>query len=660
MQEEKSPWQLRFERERKARKESEFLLEDKSRELWEINQDLEKQVSERTESLNKALIKARKADDAKSTFLANMSHEIRTPLNAILGFSDLLVNDETSSTQNKKHAEIINSSANNLLAIINDILDISKIESGNFEVSIEETNIYSVCEHTVELFSKNAIEKNIKILFNMDLNIPKGILTDGSRIRQVFSNILSNAIKFTPTYGVITFNVMQIDKIEDEILLRFEIIDSGIGIAEEQLESIFKPFVQIDHKSNRQYQGTGLGLSICSHIIEAFNSKLKVESSIGNGTKFWFDLKVKACAEEFSKTDYPKNLNIKIIENENDLSDHVKAYLSKLGTINNDNQNIDLIVYSYQKKDKEELKLIRKNNLNIPRLILFEYDEDLIKFNAADLEEGIALPFYPSKVNDTINELLKKSTKSVDIEDNDLKIISKDSFDAKILVAEDNMANQVLISYILEELKIDFEIKSNGEEALEAYQKEKFDLVLMDINMPVLDGISALNQIREYEKENNLNKTPIVALTANAIKGDKEKFLSLGMDDYLSKPINKNELNDLFKKFLNNSEEKSKTTVIDYEAIKKKLGISEEIVKLIVNKFKKDIKNDLDDLEDYVLEGNIHEIKQKSHYIKNSCLNMCMDEAADILQSMETKTEDTSELKTLFSKFQNIINNLES
>ena len=660
MQEEKSPWQLRFERERKARKESEFLLEDKSRELWEINQDLEKQVSERTESLNKALIKARKADDAKSTFLANMSHEIRTPLNAILGFSDLLVYDKTSSTQNKKHAEIINSSANNLLAIINDILDISKIESGNFEVSIEETNIYSVCEHTVELFSKNAIEKNIKILFNMDLNIPKGILTDGSRIRQVFSNILSNAIKFTPTYGVITFNVMQIDKIEDEILLRFEIIDSGIGIAEEQLESIFKPFVQIDHKSNRQYQGTGLGLSICSHIIEAFNSKLKVESSIGNGTKFWFDLKVKACAEEFSKTDYPKNLNIKIIENENDLSDHVKAYLSKLGTINNDNQNIDLIVYSYQKKDKEELKLIRKNNLNIPRLILFEYDEDLIKFNAADLEEGIALPFYPSKVNDTINELLKKSTKSVDIEDNDLKIISKDSFDAKILVAEDNMANQVLISYILEELKIDFEIKSNGEEALEAYQKEKFDLVLMDINMPVLDGISALNQIREYEKENNLNKTPIVALTANAIKGDKEKFLSLGMDDYLSKPINKNELNDLFKKFLNNSEEKSKTTVIDYEAIKKKLGISEEIVKLIVNKFKKDIKNDLDDLEDYVLEGNIHEIKQKSHYIKNSCLNMCMDEAADILQSMETKTEDTSELKTLFSKFQNIINNLES
>ena len=660
MQEEKSPWQLRFERERKARKESEFLLEDKSRELWEINQDLEKQVSERTESLNKALIKARKADDAKSTFLANMSHEIRTPLNAILGFSDLLVYDKTSSTQNKKHAEIINSSANNLLAIINDILDISKIESGNFEVSIEETNIYSVCEHTVELFSKNAIEKNIKILFNMDLNIPKGILTDGSRIRQVFSNILSNAIKFTPTYGVITFNVMQIDKIEDEILLRFEIIDSGIGIAEEQLESIFKPFVQIDHKSNRQYQGTGLGLSICSHIIEAFNSKLKVESSIGNGTKFWFDLKVKACAEEFSKTDYPKNLNIKIIENENDLSDHVKAYLSKLGTINNDNQNIDLIVYSYQKKDKEELKLIRKNNLNIPRLILFEYDEDLIKFNAADLEEGIALPFYPSKVNDTINELLKKSTKSVDIEDNDLKIISKDSFDAKILVAEDNMANQVLISYILEELKIDFEIKSNGKEALEAYQKEKFDLVLMDINMPVLDGISALNQIREYEKENNLNKTPIVALTANAIKGDKEKFLSLGMDDYLSKPINKNELNDLFKKFLNNSEEKSKTTVIDYEAIKKKLGISEEIVKLIVNKFKKDIKNDLDDLEDYVLEGNIHEIKQKSHYIKNSCLNMCMDEAADILQSMETKTEDTSELKTLFSKFQNIINNLES
>ena len=591
MNEEINSWQLRFKRERNARKESELLLENKSRELWEINQGLEKQISGRTESLKKALEKAQKADDAKSTFLANMSHEIRTPLNAILGFSDLLANDGSLNTQNKKQAEIINSSANNLLTIINDILDISKIESGNFEISEEKTNLHFICDHIVELFSKNAIEKNIKLYFNFDINIPSCILIDGVRLRQVLSNLISNAIKFTPEFGFINIDIKQIKKTNSEVFLNFEIEDTGIGIANEGLKTIFKPFVQIDHKSNRQYQGTGLGLSICSHIIKAFDSKMYVESDIGKGTKFYFDLKTKICEDSFLQKEYIKNLNFALDESHDNLYENIKQYLKIFGSINDTNKKVDLIICAYSSKNKEEIELFRKANKNTPILILFEYESDLKRFGNKSNEEKIALPFYPSKINDSISDLLRESRQSSNLVDSSFEKNKKDSFDAKILIAEDNSANQELISYILEDLGVDFIIKSNGKETFEIFKTQDFDLILMDINMPVLDGVETFKQIREYEKQNNLNKIPIVALTANAIKGDKEKFIDLGMDDYLSKPINTNELIDIFKKFLNNEPSNIKVQM-DFDAIEKKLGISKQIVTLIVNKFKDEIKKD--------------------------------------------------------------------
>ena len=619
----------------------------------------------------KSQIRAQRADEAKSTFLANMSHEIRTPLNAILGFSELLSKSDELNTQNKKQASIIQSSANSLLTIINDILDISKIESGNFDLTIENTDLYYTSEQVVELFSKRASEKDIKLIFNLDYKIPLCIKSDGVRIKQVLSNLLSNAIKFTPNNGKVLLNIELLENDNKKAKIRFKVEDTGIGIPKEKLETIFNPFVQVDHKSNREFDGTGLGLSICTHIIQSLGSKIEVTSEVGSGTTFIFDLVFEICEEaSFISSKYSNDINFKIIDTQSDIFHYVKRYLNILGTINDESKKYNMLVCSCTTKSIERLEEVRQEYKNVPLLILFEYEKDVSMFELNANEHSLALPFYASKVNDAMQELLRKTNPDIKIDEK----IDKKKFNANILVAEDNPANQELITYILDSIGISFTIKGNGKETLEEYKKNSlYDLILMDINMPEMDGIEAFKQIREYEKENNILKTPIIALTANAIKGDKEKFLNLGMDWYLSKPINTDELNQLFDKFLNknpsnqyvksnNLEEETDfeelSTSIDIEKITNNLGVSSSIAKLIIEKFKKEILNDLEELESFISKNSSEEIVQKAHYIKNSCLNVYLDEVCDLLQMLENKELIKDMRIELFNKIKRLISHV--
>lgn len=544
MSEERNPWKIRFERERKARKESENLLEKKSLELWNINQDLEKKVNERTESLKNALIKAEKADRAKSDFLANMSHEIRTPLNAIIGFSKYLSTSDNLGEKDLKHASIIESSASSLLSILNDILDFSKIESGNFEISKSPCNILKTCNQVVELFSQKSNEKYISLEYNFDQDIPVHIISDEVRLKQVISNLISNAIKFTTDYGKVKFNLNLINKSETHALLEFEIIDSGIGIPENRIDSILNPFIQLEHISNKHNVGTGLGLSICNNILKLLDSKLEVTSQVGTGSIFKFYLETEISHEIQENTD----------------------------------------------------------------ITLFE-NNDLI---------------------------------------------------GKILVAEDNVANQELIRLILSDMNFDFEIASNGKEVYEIYKKHptSYDFILMDINMPVLNGIEAFYLIRDFEEENIIEEIPVIALTANAIKGDKERFLSLGMNDYLSKPINVDELKKVAAKYLDSAQsnsnleakvQSSKASNINIQKIVNNIGISENIAQMIVKKFQQEIPKDLNELSQYIDKEERNNIIQKAHYIKNSCLNVALDDACGILEEMESTSLTLQEIKKKFN-----------
>lgn len=603
----------------------------------------------------KSQLKAKKADDAKSTFLANMSHEIRTPLNAIIGFSDLLSKANDMGTQNRKQAQIINSSAVSLLSIINDILDISKIDSGNFTLSLEESNIVLISEHVVELFSKRANEKHIKLIFNLDPRVPSCIVTDGVRLKQVLSNLLSNAIKFTPNEGKVLLNISLIQLQENKAKIRFEIEDTGIGIAEDKIDTIFNPFIQVDNKSNRQYQGTGLGLSICSHIIKALNSHIYINSVVNKGTKFYFEIDVETCIDNLNyNKNFTSQLSFKIINKNNEVFEHAKQYLNLFGKDIENNSKFDILVYCSNQDMLEQINTIRNDFPNKPTLILLNYEDEIIQLDLNKNEQALALPFYASKLNDSIEELLNKTNKrQIDTDNLDTQYIGN------ILIAEDNSANQELISYILDGMGVNYTIKENGHEIVNEYKNNSYDLILMDINMPILDGIEAFKLIRKYENEKALDKTPIVALTANAIKGDKERFLDIGMDNYLTKPINVKELKrifDIYLKFKDDLKkekrfEKSniiKNINLDANKISSKLGISDNIANLLINKFKKEIVSDLGQLEDLIEQGKSSEISQKAHYIKNSCLNLCLDEVCILLEELEQEDLNQKQKEKLF------------
>jgi len=496
------------------------------------------------------------ANRSKDLFLANMSHEIRTPLNGILGFTQLLKNTKVTGEQ-LEFIKIIDNSSNNLLVIVNDILDLAKIQEQTVKLESIEFDPFDIFETAIESYGAKADEKNINLQLFVDPNINTTLKGDPTKLTQVVVNLISNAIKFTPEEGVIDVRVEKISSQDGYSDIRFTVKDTGIGVSEEQKKSIFKAFSQEDISTSRQYGGTGLGLTISKKFINAMGGELDIDSVKGEGSTFFFELHL----PEVSPIEVDQNSHhigfcmphspkyIKERENIKKYIEYTGAkyteYLSVDEVLKSDHMQ-DLTLLFVHSIDMEEIRKIPKSDMKIIHISKLDNFQGSNHQLLSRVDSVIYKPINFSKIKramDTGSQLKSTTTASGDI----AQFLAFDNL--SILIAEDNLINQKLMEHTLSNLKIEPTIVENGKEALEQRKNHNYDLILMDVQMPVMDGIEATHKILEYEEQNNLPHTPIVALTANNLKGDKERLMAEGMDEFLAKPIELKKIKSIFKEY---------------------------------------------------------------------------------------------------------------
>jgi len=522
-------------------------------------------------------MQALEANESKSLFLANMSHEIRTPLNGIVGFTELLKSTDLDSEQ-FEFTTIIEKSSENLLSIINNILDLSKIESNNVELETIVFDPIVEFENAIETYGVKASEKNIELNFFIDPKINKKLLGDAVKIKEVLINLMSNAVKFTDFGGRINVEILKVKTEDNKAEIAFSIEDNGVGMTKEQQLNVFAAFTQADVSITRKYGGTGLGLTISTKFLELMGSELKLESQKEKGTKFYFTLELEEVLEdtELARIEIEDNIAIMKYQSktEKQLDIYFKKYFEYFGikctsfttsaelkqhALNTDLSGIwieidhldDKMIESIKKVDKDKITLISSfsNRNKIESVGLKQYRVLYKPITATKIINELSLVNREAQQISPTNTRTKKNS-SANISFQNIQ------FDGTVLVAEDNFINQKLVKQILTRYGIEVELANNGLEAFEKIKDHNYDLIFMDIQMPVMDGVEATHEIINYEQEENLTHTPIVALTANALKGDRERFIEEGLDDYIAKPIENNELLFILKKFLQQSKDK--------------------------------------------------------------------------------------------------------